>query len=316
MKRILITGGSGFIGSHVADYLLTRGYEVVIFDRVSPVFLSEAEIVVADILNKEAIKQAISNVDCVIHAAGVLGTHETVVAPTVSIKENVIGTLNVLDAAIKYDVPVICLSKPNVWLNPYSISKDCMEKFCFMYVYEHGLKVSILKLFNVYGSRQKYNHVQKAIPTWIVQMLTGNKVEIFGSGSATMDLVHVHDVSVCIEGMMDNLEECLVTTSQPISDDVYSTFSGLNEQILELGCGEEISVLDAVMKLGLTIGKEYSVSHLPMRRGEVDGTRLCANLNRLHYLTNFRPSVSLADGFENTVLYYRENLDAILKGSL
>ncbi|WP_027160354.1 NAD-dependent epimerase/dehydratase family protein [Methylobacter luteus] len=316
MKRVLITGGSGFIGSHIADYLLVRGYGVAIFDKISPVFPTEAETIVEDVLNFDAISQAIKNVDCVVHAAGVLGTHETVAAPIVSINENVIGTLNVLEAAVRFDVPVICLSKPNVWLNPYSISKDCMEKFCFMYIHEHGLKVSILKLFNVYGPRQKYNHIQKAIPTWIMQMLTDNKVEIFGTGNATMDLVHVRDVSVCIEGVLDNLEACLISTHQPIADDIYTTFSGLNEQILELGSGEEISVLDAVRKLGSLVGKDYSINHLPMRRGEIDGTRLCANLSRLQQLTKYKPSVALAEGFEDTISFYRESLSAILGGKL
>lgn len=316
MKRVLITGGSGFIGSHIADYLLDAGWDVVIYDKVPPFFSTSAELIVADLLDLQSVNRAVSGVDCVIHAAGVLGTHETVASPIASLNENVIGTINVLEAAVKYDVPVLCLSKPNVWLNPYSISKDCMEKFCFMFVQEHGLKVSIVKLFNVYGARQKYNTVQKAIPTWIVQMLRGESVQVFGSGSATMDLVHVHDVCVGIELILNNIEQCLIVTHQPVADDVYAAFNGLNNQILELGSGEEMSVLETVNQLGSLIDGEHSICHLPMRRGEVDGTRLCANVARLNQLTGYKSLMALKDGLESTILFYRENLKNILEGRL
>ena len=302
MKRVLVTGGSGFIGLNISDYLLARGWKVTIYDKVKPCSPTDAELIIADLLDLQSINRAVREVDFVVHAAGLLGTHETVSSPINALNENVIGTVNLLEAATQHGVSVLCISKPNVWLNPYSISKDCMEKFCFMFAHEHGLGISILKLFNVYGSRQKYSNVQKAIPTWIVR--------------ATMDLIHVYDVCVGVELILSNFECCRIVTGQPIADDVYAAFTHLNKQILELGSGVEISVIDAVNELGSMIEGHHSIEYLPMRRGEVDDTRLCADVSRLNQLTGYRPSVSLREGFESTISFYRDNLKDILEGKL
>jgi UDP-glucose 4-epimerase len=178
--RVLITGGAGFIGSHYADAFVQRGDEVTVFDSMPQVHECGAKYLRGDLKDRNAVDSAVRAKDLIIHAGGILGTHETVPSAYETSTSNILGSINVLDAVRKYGSNLINVSKPNVWLNPYSITKDCMEKFCFMYVNEFNIKVAIIKLFNVYGPRQKVSGVQKAIPRWIVSALRKEPLDVFG----------------------------------------------------------------------------------------------------------------------------------------
>jgi UDP-glucose 4-epimerase len=314
--NILITGGAGFIGSHYADTFIERGHQVTVFDKMPQIHEFRAEFIRGDIKDRRAVEEAVRRHDFVIHAGGMLGTHETVNAPTATAQENILGGLNVLDAVTRYGNRLINISKPNVWLNPYSITKDCIEKFCFMHVREFGTKLAIIKPFNVYGPRQKYARVQKAIPTWIVQALRGQPLEVFGSGRATMDLVHVNDICNGTAAVLEQFDACCIQDSDEISVDVWGNFPAYNRQVLEIGSGEEISVNDTISLLQAALGIDVEVRHVPMRRGEVDGTRLCSNNSQLARLTGYRPTVDLGEGLRETVEYYRANLDHIARGKL
>jgi UDP-glucose 4-epimerase len=314
--KILITGGAGFIGSHYADAFIDRGDEVTIFDNHPQIHEFRSNFVKGDLRDLDAVERVVEGQEFVIHAGGVLGTHETVVAARQTSEANIIGGLNVLDAVRKHGNNLINVSKPNVWLNPYSITKDCLEKFCFMYVNEFNIKIAIVKLFNVYGPRQKYSDVQKAIPTWIVNALTSKPLDIFGEGLSTMDLVFTRDVNEGIVAIVDNFEECRIQKVSEISQSVWSDFQAYNEQILELGSGNEIAVNDTIKALQKALDIPFEVRHLPMRRGEVDRTRLCADIARLSVLTGYRPKVSLEDGLKETIAYYKDYLTLIEQGKL
>ena len=314
--NILITGGSGFIGSHYVDAFVDRGDRVTIFDKNPQVHEFRARHVRGDLQDRAMLDQHVRENDFVIHAGGVLGTHETVGHAADTVRENILGGLNVLDSVRQYGSRLVNISKPNVWLNPYSITKDCIEKFCFMYVREFQLKVAIIKPFNVYGPRQKYSRVQKAIPTWIVHALKDRPVEIFGSGSATMDLVHVKDLCNGTMAVVDHFDRCAIGDSDDIAVDVWGNFPAYNHQVLEIGSGREISVKSTVGMLQEIIGKKLDVRHLAMRRGEVDGTRLCSNNARLSELTGYRPQTPLDVGLRETIDYYREHMAKIDNGEL
>jgi UDP-glucose 4-epimerase len=314
--RILITGGSGFIGSHCVDAFVAAGHNVVVFDRVSPMHTPECDHIIGDLGNAVAVEEAVKRSDVVVHAGGLLGTHETVLMADEAVRANILGTLNVLQATTRHERRLINISKPNVWLNPYSITKDCCEKFCFTFVEEFDAQVAIVKLYNVYGTRQKYSHVRKAIPTWIVDALNGKPIEIFGSGAATVDLVHARDVASGIVAILNNFEACRLKRTFEISSDVYSSFPKHNEQILELGSGTSITVNESVKALAVALNIPVDVKHLPMRRGEIDGTRLCADLTRMTALTGFRPGVDLTEGLREAVAYYKTKRREIAQGIL
>ncbi len=245
-----------------------------------------------------------------------MGTHETVAFAYDTATANILGGLHVLDAVRKYGNNLINISKPNVWLNPYSITKDCIERFCFMYVNEFKAKIAIVKLFNVYGPRQKYSKVRKAIPTWIVSALRREPLDIFGEGTSTMDLVFIKDVVDGTVAIVEHFDKCLVQKTPDGTQDVWSNFQAYNEQVLELGSGEEISVNDAIEALKMALGISLDTRHLPMRRGEIDGTRLCADISRLSATAGYRPQVPLQKGLKETIGYYEEHLWLIDQGKI
>jgi UDP-glucose 4-epimerase len=314
--KVLITGGSGFIGSHLADAFAERGDQVTVFDCMPQIHEFRARYVGGDLNDRSAVEAAVRGQDFVIHAAGILGTHETVMTPYETSVTNILGGLNVLDAVKQYGSNLINISKPNVWLNPYSITKDCLEKFGFMYVNEFDLKIAMVKLYNVYGPRQKYSKVQKAIPTWIVHALLKRPLDIFGEGASTVDLVHTSDVNKGIVAIVDNFDKCRIQKIPEIAQDVWSNFQAYNEQVLELGTGEEITVSDAVKELEKVLNLPLEVRHLPMRRGEIDGTRLRANISRLSKTAGYEPTMRLTDGLQGTVEYYEKHLSLIEHGKL
>jgi UDP-glucose 4-epimerase len=287
-----------------------------VFDKSAQVHEFAATFVRGDLTDAVAVEAAVRTHDVVIHAGGVLGTHETISAPRETSNFNIIGGLNVLDAIRKYGNRLVNISKPNVWLNPYSITKDCVEKFCFMYVNEFDTEIAVVKLFNVYGPRQKYSGVQKAIPTWIFDALRGRPLEIYGQGSSTMDLVHTDDVNAGMIGIVRHFEHCRLQKTDAIAENVWSNFHSYNEQILELGSGVEISVNDAADELERALEMTVERRYLPMRRGEIEGTRLCANIGRLTALTSFQPRVSLQDGLSRTVAYYKTHRQLVEEGVL
>ncbi|WP_316192586.1 MULTISPECIES: NAD(P)-dependent oxidoreductase [unclassified Bradyrhizobium] len=314
--KVLITGGSGFIGSHYADAFVELNNDVTVFDSSPRKHEFRSKYVAGDILDRNAVDEAVRNNDIVIHAAGVLGTHETVFCSEETVNANIIGALNVIRAVGQYGNNLIQISKPNVWLNPYSITKDCVEKFCFMHVNEFDSNIVILKLYNVYGPRQKYSHVRKAIPTWIVDALNRRPIDIYGTGAAGVDLVSTKDVCDGTVAVVNHFDRCKLQKGRAISDNVCSLFPHYNEQILELGSGKEVTVGYAAKILSGLMDLPAQIRHLPMRRGEVDGTNLCADISRLTAITGYVPRVNIVDGFRQTIRYYKDNLSRIENGEL
>jgi UDP-glucose 4-epimerase len=300
--RILITGGSGFIGSHCADVLVDRGEEVTIFDHRLPRHEFRSTYVAGDLRDRSAVEVAARGQDFIIHAAGTLGTDIYESATT-----NILGGLHVLEAAHRNGSNLIVLSKPNVWLNPYSITKDSIEKFSLMYVNEFDTSLTIVKAFNVYGPRQEHMAVKKAIPTWIVHALRNEPIVIFGSGTSTMDLIYARDVTDALTRIIDNFEKCRIRKIPRAAEDIWSNFTGYNRQIIELGSGNEITVNDAVQELQDILDIPLRVTHVAMRAGETENTRLRADITRLSQLTGFRPKVGLREGLRETIAYYKEH---------
>lgn len=283
--KILITGGSGFIGSHLAEALNKIDHKVYVFDVDKPKFENVSTFIKGDIRKRRQVFEAVKGKDLVFHLAGILGTHETVSKPIATTETNVIGTLNALDAALKQKAEFIFISKPNVWLNPYTISKVASESYSFMYHKEFGLPVKIVVWFNVYGPRQRVVGYQKAIPTWIIQALRNQPLTIFGDGKQTMDLIYTQDTVEATIAVM-NSEKCL-------------------GKRIEIGSGKE-SEINKVAKLIIELTKsKSSLLHVPMRRGETPHTRIKADLTLLKKLTGYLPKTPLKEGLLKTIKYYQ-----------
>lgn len=279
MQNVLVTGGKGFIGSPLVEQLKNKGYQVVVFD------LPEN-----DVTNLEQVKKAMVGKDTVFHLAGLLGTHELVVNSINAVKINIIGTLNILEAAKEVGAKVAFMSKPNCWLNTYTITKIAAESLCEMYMKEFGVKTLILKPFNVYGEGQPMVDYRKAVPFMITEALSGKPLTIYSDGEQTVDLVYVGDVA-----------KAVILTAE--KEEAVG-------KIIEIGSGVEMTVNDMAKLIIKLTGGKSTINHIPMRRGETVHTHIKADVTAMKEILGYLPETTLEDGMEKTIEFYRKKLES------
>ena len=168
MKKALVTGGSGFLGKAMHRYLADNGYDAYNFDTGH----GTKNHIQGSVLNYEEIRAAVSGIDVVFNIAGLLGTTELLDKNIEAIDVNIKGAVNVLEACYHEGVSTVFYpTKPNVWLNTYTITKKAAEDFGKIYSQYKGLDVRMLRWFNAYGPGQKAFPIRKAIPLFINQAL-------------------------------------------------------------------------------------------------------------------------------------------------
>jgi UDP-glucose 4-epimerase len=285
--RILVTGGAGFIGANLSEYLLNRNHEVTVLDDLSTGSRSNippgARFVEGSILDEDALSGVCQHMDAVVHLAARPSVPRSVVDPLASNEVNVTGTLKVLlaarDAGPLYTVVA---SSSSVYgmsagsaearkedaccspLSPYGVSKLAAESYTesFRYVYDHP--TLSFRFFNVFGPLQSHGHAYAAvIPAFIHAALRGEPIVVHGDGKQTRDFTYV--ITVC-EAISCAVERALVP-----------------EGPVNLALGQSIAVLDVVAQLERQIGTRLSVTHSPPRPGDVahsraDSSRLLAML--------------------------------------
>ena len=194
-----ITGGSGFIGSWICEELEKRGHTPYVLDHKGRMDHG----LLGDVRDATIVMEMAAHVDAIIHLAAVLGTTETIDAPLASAETNIIGTLNVFEAASRYDLPVVfaAVGNANIARGTYCITKSCGERFVEMYREDRGLKVISVRPMNAYGPRQSapspYGSakVRKIVPSFICSALSGNPMRLYGGGTQYSDSVWVGDVA-------------------------------------------------------------------------------------------------------------------------
>lgn len=288
-KNVLVTGGSGFIGKHLVNILLEKGYNVAVIDKHPKNLPKKVKVFKGDVRNGKAIKEAMKNANIVYHLAGVLGTEELNKQSLLATKINVIGALNVLEAARKNKTKVLLVSKPNVWLNTYSITKETSEKFCMMFRKEFGLEAAIVKWFSVYGPGQKHYHVQKAVPTFIVRALLGRPIPVFDDGKQMADFIYTSDtINATI----------LVAESDKMEG-----------KTVEIGTGKGTKIVDLAKDIIRLTKSKSQIEYLPMRGGEDPHTEVVANIKLLSSL-GFKPKVNFDKGLMETINFYKALSDS------
>lgn len=293
-KKILITGSSGFIGSHVVEEVLKRGLIPVCFDRHAyHAYPKGCEIILGDIRDAEAVNGAIQEADYAINLAGILGTQETINNPIPSVETNIIGALNFLNACRPtkfHQVKAVQIGVGNHWMNnSYSISKSAAERYCLMYNKEHGTKVAVVRGLNAYGPGQKHKPVRKIIPSFIVRALNNVDIEIYGNGEQIMDMIFVEDmVNILIDTCVKKHE-------------VY-------DRVFEAGTGRKTTV-NWIAKQVINVCKSKSkIVHLPMRPGETEKSVVLANPKTLTPLGKYH-FIRFEKGIKITVNWYKKNYD-------
>lgn len=195
-KNILVTGGAGFIGTNCLRYLRNQYPQarLISYDISQPFFpLEGVEYVHGDIRSYGHLKQTVKTIQKVFHFAAELGTHETFSNPDITNDINIGGTINLLELAREYGFSLAVISKPNIWLNPYSISKEAAEQYTLMYFREFQIPVVVMKYFSVYGPYQYVHKYRKAVPYFIYQALNNKPIEIYGNWEQEADFLYAQD---------------------------------------------------------------------------------------------------------------------------
>lgn len=289
MKAIVI-GGSGFIGGHLAELLLSKGYETTIADIKEPEGFKWAggfsKIDVGDIYSIEIMVAEIKP-DVIFDCSGVLGTAETFGNIHAAIDVNIKGVINALDIAKKYDIPFIYCSLTNKWLNPYTITKRAATKFCLMYAKEYNMKVAVVRGLNAYGARQHWKKIRKIAPTFITRALDNVDIVLNGTGNQIVDMVHARDLS---EIMIRVFEK--------------GTCWG---KAIDGGTGIPITVREVAELIVKLTGSSSKLVNQPMRMGEPEDSITLADPAPVCQLLGFRPQVDLTEGMKEAIEWYREN---------
>ncbi len=292
--KALVTGGAGFIGSNLVELLLSEGHEVVVFDDISSGYeanLQEgAAFVRGDVTDGDAVCSAMVGCDVVFHLAASVGNTRSIENPARDSQVNVLGMVNVLEAARANGIERVVFSSsagifgelktlpiredhPQDPDSPYGVSKLAAEKMCLVYNKLHGMSNVCLRYFNVYGPRQRYDAYGNAIPIFAERILRGMDVVIFGDGEQTRDFVNVADVARA------NL---LAGTTPGVSG------------VFNLGSATQVTVNELVRTMADISGTSPRIVHEGPRPGDVRDS--LADVAAAHAAFGFSPSVALGDG--------------------
>lgn len=195
--KILVTGGQGFIGGHVVTALAQAGHTPLILGRRDAGQLRPAgDFVLADIRDYEAVAEAISKVDRVIHLAALVGTERSIRMPEAFVETNVLGSINVFDACRFFGKPCVYASVGNSDdPNLYAISKSAAARLALMYNKEHGTRIIVTHIFNAYGEGQGVGAAGRLIPNAISAALRDRPITVYGSSPRFDDFIYIRDVA-------------------------------------------------------------------------------------------------------------------------
>ena len=307
--RALITGGAGFIGSHLADRLLERGDQVVLLDDLSTGRLAniehldgraDAEFVLGSILNADLVDHVVSRVDTIFHLAAAVGVNLIVEKPLESLITNIRGTETVVEKAHKYNTRILVMSTSEIYGKntsdslsenddrilgsplksrwSYSEAKAIDEILAYTYWHEKGLETVIIRLFNTVGPRQTGSYGM-VVPRFVGQALRHQSLTIFGDGTQTRCFCHVSDVVGGLIALSEHPE----------------AFG----RVFNLGGTEEISIGDLAERVIELVGSDSEVEYIPYddayEEGFEDMARRVPNTDRARRLVGFEPSVGLDD---------------------
>jgi len=301
VDRVLVTGGAGFIGSHLVDGLMSEGFDVVVLDDLSSgrrenlsVHFGKSNfcLVEGDVRNKADAKKALDGVDVVFHLAAIASIDLSVENPLLVNEVNVGGTLNVLRESLKAGVRrfvyasscVVYGESVNLPINeehptkptsPYGVSKLAAEHYCRVFYEVCGLETVCLRFFNVYGSRQVIGPYSGVIMKFIDKLKHGKNPIIYGDGEQTRDFVFVEDVvDACLRAI--RCRNC-VGEMINVGSGVETTVNRLADVLIELFGARDVKPVYAKPKAG-------------------DIRRSYADLSKTEILLGYKPKTSLREG--------------------
>lgn len=305
--KILVTGGAGFIASHIADAFVNEGHSVIVLDDLSSGFEKninpKAKFVKANICDKN-IEQLFETekFDVVNHHAAQMDVRRSVADPAFDATTNIIGTINLLQNSVKYGVKKFMFASTGGAIygeqeyfpadekhntqpkSPYGISKLAVEKYLYFYKAEYGLNYSILRYANIYGPRQNPFGEAGVVAIFSTRLLKGEQPVINGHGKQTRDYVFVGDV----------VKANLFALNDDVSD------------IYNVGTGIETDVNELFHMLNKITAAEKEEKHGPAAAGEQ--LRSVITSDKLYKKFGWKPSTRFEDGLVKTADFFRNNL--------
>ena len=294
----LVTGGAGFIGSHITERLLADGHRVRILDNFSTgkreniPASGDVEVIEGDVGNYETVRAAIESVDIVYHEAAIASVPETVGNPLASERINYRGTLNVLEAARHTDVKRVVFAcsaavygdlpelpkheaMPVKTLSPYAVDKLASEHACLMYYHLYGLETVSLRYFNVFGPRQDPSSPYSGVISIFSDMIEQQRQPaIYGDGEQTRDFVYVSDV---VEANI----------KAGISDNAAG-------RAINIATGGTCSINDLLRTICTIKGQPFEPLYKPGRQGDIKHS--CADISTAREYLDWQPVVGFEDG--------------------
>jgi UDP-glucose 4-epimerase len=308
MRKFLVTGGAGFIGSHIVEALVRRGDQVRVLDNLNTgklanlaEFGQQVEFIEGDVADPAAAARAVAGVECVFHEAALASVPRSLERPLDTHAACATGTLVLLDQAARAGVRrVVYAGSSSAYgdqptsskretdlplpISPYGAAKVAAEFYCQAYAAMGRIETVTLRYFNVFGPRQDPNGEYSAvIPKFITLLLSGQRPRIFGDGGQSRDFTFVGDV------VAGNL---LAADARSVSG-----------RVLNMAAGRSITLLGMVADLNRLLGTKVEPEFAPPRAGDIRES--LADITQARQLLGYEPSVSFEEGLRRSIDYYR-----------
>jgi nucleoside-diphosphate-sugar epimerase len=309
MAVFLVTGGAGFIGSHLVEYLEKRGEKVRVLDNFSTGkmenikdFAERIDLIKGDVRDRKTCEEAVKGVDFVLHQAAVCSVPKSIEDPVATNETNIDGTLNLLIAAKEARVQrLICASSSSVYgesevlpkvetmntapSSPYGVTKHVQENYCKVFYKVYGLETVCLRYFNVYGPKQDpYSPYSAVIPSFIRSLLRDESPIIYGDGEQTRDFTFISD---CIQA---NWKACYA--------------QGIGGGVFNIATGKRISINQLYREILNLLGKEMSPIYASPRRGDI--IHSLADITMAKAKMGYSPRFDIGTGLKKSLQWYRK----------
>jgi nucleoside-diphosphate-sugar epimerase len=301
--KVLVTGGAGFIGSHLVDRLVERDFDVRVLDNLSTgnrenivdhLKSGAVDFIEGDIRDKETVSKSVVDCDMVVHLAAIVSVPFSVQNPSVTFDVNSLGTVNLLRSSAEAGVKkFVFVSSCAVYgdpdflpvketystnpLSPYAISKLAGEEFCLDFHAKGLLRSAVVRLFNVYGVRQGLSEYSGVITKFMDCCRRGCPLTVYGDGLQTRDFVSVHDVVSALLACMEN--------------------SRADGEVFNIGTGKAVTVNELAETVLSLTGLNLGIRHEKPRAGDIEQS--FADISKAQGVLGFKPRVSLEDGLRD-----------------
>jgi UDP-glucose 4-epimerase len=314
MKNALVTGGAGFIGSHLVDRLIQEGYKVTVLDNLAMGLegnLSQSRphirFVQGDLRDLETVRDCAANQDVIFHLGALGSVPRSINDPITSNNVNAGGTLNVLVAAkdanvrrviyassssVYGDTPVLpkVETMPSKPLSPYAMSKLAAEEYCRIFHHVYGLETVALRYFNVFGPRQRPDSEYAAvIPKFVAAILEGRSPNVNGDGGQSRDFTYV----------ANNVSANILAASAPAEK--------VAGRVFNIACNTQYTVLELIEGINTLLGTNVAPTFGPTRPGDVRDSR--ADVDAAEEAFGYKPLVSFQDGLAITVKAFKAQFE-------